>query len=123
MYTLTITQNYIQNLLVFLAKIRLISLNLRQRLGKIDNTAVHRRCCSMTNTYNTYLGHINCYRYKLYQYLHIFRQPQFSMGVGLNNQFLHTRLHLGGLIIIIFQLHIHCRIKKNIIISPPRATW
>ena len=81
---MTIIQNYIQNLLVFLAKIRLINSNLRQRLGKIDNTAVHRICCSMINTYNSYLDHINCYRYKLYQYLRIFRQPQFLMGVGLN---------------------------------------
>ena len=64
MYTLSIIQNYIQNLLVFLAKIKLISSNIRQMLGKIDNTAVPRICCSMTNTYNTYLDHINCYRYK-----------------------------------------------------------
>ena len=55
MYTLTIIQNYIQNLLVFLAKIRLISSNIRQKLGKIDNTAVHRVCCSMTNTYITHI--------------------------------------------------------------------
>ena len=46
---------YIQNLLVFLAKIRLISSNIRQKLSKIDKTAVHRICCSITNTYNTYL--------------------------------------------------------------------
>ena len=84
MYTLTIIQNYIQNVLVFLANIRLISSNIRQQLGKIDNTAVHRICCSMTNTDNTNLDQINCYRYKLYQYLLIFRQPQFLMGVGLN---------------------------------------
>ena len=72
-----------------LAKIWLISSNIRQKLaqlGEIDTTAVHRICCSMTNTYNTHLDHSNCYRYKLYQYFHIFifPQPQFLMGVGLN---------------------------------------
>ena len=82
MYTLTIIQNYIKNLLVFLAKIRLISSNIRQKLGKIDNTAVHRICCSMTNTHNTYLDHINCYRYKLYQYLHIFHSSPASIFNG-----------------------------------------
>ena len=82
MYTLTIIQNYIQNLLVFLAKIGLISSNLRQRLSKIDNTAVHRICCSMTNTYNTYLDYNNCYRYKLYQYLHIFHFSPASIFNG-----------------------------------------
>ena len=82
MYTLTIIQNYIQNWLVFLAKIRLISSNIKYRLGKIDNTAVHRVCCSMTNTYNTYLDHINCYRYKLYQYLHIFNISPASIFNG-----------------------------------------
>ena len=82
MYTLTIIQNYIQNLLVYLAKIGLISSNLRQRLGKLDNTAVHRICCSMTNTYNTYLDHINCYRYQLYQYLHIFNFSPASIFNG-----------------------------------------
>ena len=99
MYTLTIIQNYIQNLLVFLAKIGLISSNLRQRLGKIDNTAVHRICCSMTNTYNTYLDHINCYRYKLYQYFHIFHfsQPQFLMGVGLNISISTYQVAHGGI--------------------------
>ena len=66
-------------LVTFLVKIRLISLNIRQKLGKIDNTAVHRICCSVTNTYNTYLDHINCYRYKLYQYLHIFYFSQASI--------------------------------------------
>ena len=97
MYTLTIIQNYIQNLLVFLAKIGLISSNLRQRLSKIDNTAVHRICCSMTNTYNTYLDYNNCYRYKLYQYLHIFRQPQFLMGVGLNISISTYQVAPGGI--------------------------
>ena len=63
MYTLAIIQNYIQNLLVFFTKIRLVRSNIRQKLGKIDNSAVHRICCSVTNAYNTYLDHINCYRY------------------------------------------------------------
>ena len=79
MYTLTIIHNYIQNLLVILAEIRLISSNIKQKLDKIDNTAVHRICCSMTNTYNTYLDHINRYRYKLYQYLHIFHFSPVSI--------------------------------------------
>ena len=101
MYTLTIIQNYIQNLLVFLAKIRLISSNLRQRLGKIDITAVHRICCSMTNTYNTYLGHINCYRldinYTNICTFFIFREPQFLMGVGLNISIFTYQVAPGGI--------------------------
>ena len=55
-----------QNLLVLFGQNRVNNSNIRQKLGKIDKTAVHRICCSMTNTYNTYLDHINSYRYKLY---------------------------------------------------------
>ena len=86
MYTLTIVPNYIQNLLVFFTKIRLIGSNIRQMLGKIGNTAVHRVCCSVTNTYSTYLDHITVIdiNYTNISTFFIFRQPQFSMGVGLN---------------------------------------
>ena len=76
------------------AKIRLISSNIRQKLGKIDNTAVHRICCSMTNTYNTYLDHINCYGYILSQYLHIFH---FSPGSIFNGGRLeHMNFYIPG---------------------------
>ena len=99
MYTLTIIQNYIQNLLVFLAKIGLISSNLRQRLGKIDNTAVHRICCSMTNTYDTYLGHITVIdiNYNNICTFFIFRQPQFLMGVELNISISTYQVAPGGI--------------------------
>ena len=55
MYTLTIIQNYIQNLLVLFGQNRVNNSNIRQKLGKIDKTAVHRICCSMTNTYITHI--------------------------------------------------------------------
>ena len=93
MYTLTIIQSYIQNLLVFLAKIRLISSNIRQKLSKIDNTAVHRICCSLTID-NTNLDHINCYRYKLYQYLHIFHFSPASIFNGGRVE--HMNFYISG---------------------------
>ena len=75
----------------------------------------------MTNTYNTYLDHNNCYRNKLYQYLHIFRQPQFLMGVGLNISISTYQVAPGGINNHNFPIAYTLQNKKNIIISPPKS--